>query len=339
MTAKQVLEGAIIETSKVGAPSILLEEFNYYINKVIYQVINKRYNIYDMNQQTSDDLRVLKSSCFLTPTKSYGTENTSSRLGIDHPGLAKTQGATYEVDLPSDYLHLLNCVCIYEVQKDARNCYNKGDVVMFPAKRLTSDLWSEISTNYYYMPCYKRPYYFIHNVNTSSTYPYNPTNKIGDTVRGTDMVGNYNVTGNYSTGNETDYTSEEGSNFPRTISLGGESGTVSTVERATAYRYGNASNVRMEIRYGKDDSVFRLVEVQVDYIKTPQHIRLTQDQLDFDDDTSQIMEFPDCICQEIINELVLVLMERSSDPRLQTHTAVTQSVANPAQQQSAQASS
>lgn len=36
MTAKQVLEGAIIETSKVGAPSILLEEFNYYINKVIY---------------------------------------------------------------------------------------------------------------------------------------------------------------------------------------------------------------------------------------------------------------------------------------------------------------
>lgn len=113
MTSKQVLEGAIIESRKVGAPSILLEEFNYYINKVIYQYINKRYNIYDINQQTTDDLRVLKSTCWLSPVKTYGLENTHSRLGIDHPGQRSLEQATYEVDLPSDYLHLLNCICIY----------------------------------------------------------------------------------------------------------------------------------------------------------------------------------------------------------------------------------
>jgi len=30
-------------------------------------------------------------------------------------------------------------------------------------------------------------------------------------------------------------------------------------------------------------------------------------------DTSQIMEFPDYVCQEIINELVHILMENSTD--------------------------
>lgn len=332
MTAKQVLEGAIIETNKVGAPSILLEDFNYYINKVIYQYVNKRYNIYDINQQTTDDLRVLKGQCHLTPKKSYDINDTKSRLAYEHPSLTSLQGATYEVELPIDYLHLLNCMCVYEVQKPAKQCYNTGDIVMFPAKRLTADTWSTVANDYYTRPNYQRPYYYIHNVNTSSDYPYNPVNTNG----GTDMSGTYLVTGNPTLGGENQYSESVNSNFPRTISLNG-GGTISTVERATAQRYGNASKVRMEIRYGRDDSVFRLVDVQVDYIKTPQHIKLTQDQMDLDEDTSQIMEFPDCVCQEIINELVMVLMERAGDPRIQTHIAVTQSVANPVQQQ-AQAS-
>lgn len=52
----------------------------------------------------------------------------------------------------------------------------------------------------------------------------------------------------------------------------------------------------MEIRYGKDDSLFALENVYVDYLKTPQTIRLTQEQLDLTEDTSQMMEFPDYVC-------------------------------------------
>ena len=63
------------------------------------------------------------------------------------------------------------------------------------------------------------------------------------------------------------------SNFPRTIKLEEPDSravstvartvstvarTVSTVDRDTATRYGNASKVRMEIRYGDDDTVFEL---------------------------------------------------------------------------------
>ena len=92
----------------------------------------------------------------------------------------------------------------------------------------------------------------------------------------------------------------------------------------------------MEVRYGHDDTVFTLVKVFVDYIKTPQYIRLTQEQVNLTEDTSQIMEFPDYVCQEIINELTTLVMENTADPRLQTHIPVTQSIANPAQQQAPQ---
>lgn len=43
------------------------------------------------------------------------------------------------------------------------------------------------------------------------------------------------------------------------------------------------------------------------------------------------MEFPDYVTQEIINELVHLVMERTSDPRLQTNIAVDQSIARPQQ--------
>ena len=65
MTAREVWEGMLTELSKVNAPSMLLQDFNYFFNKAINQYINKRYNIYDVNQQTTDDLRVLKSQALL----------------------------------------------------------------------------------------------------------------------------------------------------------------------------------------------------------------------------------------------------------------------------------
>lgn len=120
-------------------------------------------------------------------------------------------------------------------------------------------------------------------------------------------------------------------NFPKEVIRDGRS--VSVVEREAGHRYGNSGKVRMEIRYGKDDSVFELKKVRVDYIKTPQHIRLTQEQIDRTEDTSQIMEFPDYVCQEIINEIVHIMMENAGDSgRLQTHLATSQSIANPAQE-------
>ncbi len=329
MTSRQVFESMLIELSKVNAPSMLLQDFNYYINKAINQYINKRYNIYDVNQQTTDDIRVLKSTTVLIPQ-----QITSTISGVDtsnwKTGSASLFGATYEVYLPLDYLHILNCICVYKLNKRFK-CYNAGDYVQFAARRLTADSWSIVLNDFYNRPLPERPYYYIHNLNTSVDLPTNPietTTVLNRNTVGTDTKSDYEV----DPGSGSSLTTGPNSNLPRTIDLTGFTNK-SIVEKEAGVRYGNSSSVRCEIRYGRDSSVFELQAVMIDYIKTPQIIRLTQEQVDLTEDTSQIMEFPDYVCQEIINELTMLVMENTADPRLQTNTVVTQSIANPAQQQ------
>lgn len=114
MTSKQMFEYALIELNKREAPSLLLEDYNYFINKAVNQFINKVYNAYDVNQQKTDDLRVLKSSAIIT-TPIVATEWSTSDL----------LNKTYEMDLPDDYLHILNCIVEYDVLKNYK-CYTAG---------------------------------------------------------------------------------------------------------------------------------------------------------------------------------------------------------------------
>ena len=376
MTARQIFEATLIELSKIQAPALKLYEFNYLFNKAINQYINKVYNVYDINQQTTDDLRVLKSTAYLKPhkygvtdsnkTKPYnnytegGTNPTydgqspsadtqyataSSYLSAAHSQIQSLNGATYEVFMPIDYLHMLNCVCIYYVAKQ-KDCWDAGSYIQIPATRLTADSWSQIVTDIYNRPSPMRPYYYIHNQASNITVPTSPVTGNGEPsdinpagYKGTDMpMGGYRVTrDNGAIATNTSDDSGAGSNFQRTFKLknGEVSKEISLVEKPTAVRLANPSNVRCEIRYGKDDSLFQLVEVQIDYVKSPQFIRLTQEQIDLTEDTSQIMEFPDYVNQEIINELVHLVMEHSNDPRLANNIQMTNTIARPTGQQQA----
>lgn len=255
--------------------------------------------------------------------------------------LSLANGANYEIIMPSDYLHLLNCICVYKVKKTYK-CYNKGDHWRAPAKRLTADMYSQVLDNFWNKPTYKRPYYYIHNINKNVENPTNPYEDghgtdlnnlsrtsykiIEDTLQpgnayGTDGMGKLIASGKDS--------------GPESININGQE--LSLREKGAEIRYGNRSEVRIEIRYGTDDSIFELEKVYVDYIKAPQHIRLTQQQLDYTEDISQLLEYPDYVCQEIINELVTLIMENISEQRLQTHPIVNQSIANPTQAQTPEA--
>lgn len=373
MTARQIFEATLIELSKMQMPALKLHEFNYLFNKAINQYINKVYNVYDINQQTTDDLRVLKSTAYMKPhkvpygnlpfrnykgdstthdtmntdkitptTNSYGSEDTvsysnaSSYLSKTHSSIQSLNGATYEVFMPIDYLHMLNCVCIYYVAKQ-KDCYDAGSYIQIPATRLTADSWSQIVTDIYNRPTPMHPYYYIHNQNTNITLPTAPVTRAEGGVSddnpsgysGTDLAGKYEVT---DTDDGVATSTNGGSNFQRTFQLNNEQ-QISLVERPTATRIANPTNVRCEIRYGRDDSLFQLVEVQIDYVKSPQFIRLTQEQIDLTEDTSQIMEFPDYVNQEIINELVHLVMVHSNDPRLANDIQMTNTIARPTGQQ------
>ena len=284
MTIRELYEYALIEMNKVEAPSLLLEDFNYFINKAVQQYINKVYNRYDINQQSSDDLRVLKATTKLNVNKlDLNSGEIPNGIGF----AAKNKKFVYVSELPSDYMHILNCIIEYKVNKQFK-CYSAGDHVDFPARRLTADMAAGIMHNVYMKPDYKRPYFYINNI-----YKFNDLND--------DAVIN-NVDNDSSV-------------------------TDSVKPRNT--RKSNVSKVRLEIRYGDDSTIFEPVAVYIDYIKSPMFIRLTYQEIIDTEDKTRPLEFPDYVCYEIVNELVKLLMENASDPRLQTNYAVNQTVADP----------
>lgn len=280
MTIRELYEYALIEMNKVEAPSLLLEDYNYFINKAVQQYINKVYNRYDINQQSSDDLRVLKATAQLDLTKEV--------VGR----VANKQKFVYTTKLPDDYMHILNCIVEYKVDHQFK-CYNKDDFIDFPAKRLTADMASGILHNVYMKPDYKRPYFYINNVNDNENY-----------------------TGRVSNPTDADTSSKTNSELTDSI-------------KPANTRFANASEVRLEVRFGDDDTVFIPQTVYIDYIKAPMFIRLTYSDITDTDDNTRVLEFPDYVCFEIVNEFVKLLMENASDPRLQTNYAINQTVADP----------
>ena len=329
MTSKQIYEATAIELSRVQAPALKLYEFNYLFNKAIRQFVNKVYNIYDVNQQTTDDLRVLKSTATLKPVKANSTGNKA----IDY-----LRGATYCVDMPDDYLHLLNCICLFDVTKK-KDCWNVGDVMVVGATKLTADSWSSVVDDVYNQPTKKRPYYYIHNQNDINTVKSGENT--GDLTEANSQLPIYKYDPTTGQGTDQLHGVADQNSFVRTFLYDGDdpSGTAKNalIEKPAGSRHANSSKVKVEIRCGRDKSnIFSLSAVQIDYLKAPQFIRLTQEQLDSDEDISQVMEFPDYVNQEIINELVNLVMRKINDPSLQAHMQITQSIARPTGQQAQQ---
>ncbi len=363
-----------MEMNKVNAPSLLLEDYNYFINKAINQYINKIYNTYELNQQRTDDIRVLKSSAVLIP-----------QLNNDFVD-AYLYSKVYEVDLPDDYFHISSCIVEYKVQSRYK-CYKNGDTALFGAKRLTADIHSQIINNFYMRPSYKNPYFYINNVTVNPVFPtedsqeslsrfkvevitpgngtklfiqkdINPVN-ILEFVYNSDPLDDEELRVLFPNAKQFSTLSElktlltelgvsanvkqVGQNEELYISdvykvwkqgallkitqLGA---IIDLANKEAQKRYGNRSKVRMEIRYGLDDKTFKINKIYIDYIKTPQYVILSQQDVDNVEDSSQKLEFPDYVCYEILNELVMLLMENASDPRLQTNIPTHQSIADPA---------
>ena len=322
MTVRDIYEYALVELNKLNAPSLLLEDYNYFINKAIQQYINLVYAKSEIDQQSTDDIRVLKTSTILEP-KLFSSSLASDKTKLLSNGLFKT---SYYADLPTDYMHLLNCIVEYTIQQSNFKCYNKGDTVHFPVRRLTSDMYTQILNNAYMRPMYKRPYYYLSAINTNTV-----AQSEGDRL--------YNKPGSLTGMNASDLPTKEGEEV---LSL--QKGTVPEnksyglidSETQAGDRLSNSSTVRLELRFGNDATIFKPTALYIDYIKSPMYVRLTQEQIDSTIDYSQVLEFPDYVCFEITNIFVRLLMENSSDPRLQTNIPLNTTIYNPVAQQQQQ---
>ena len=132
MTARELYEYALIELNKLEAPSLLLEDYNYFINKAVQQYINLVYAKLEIDQQSTDDIRVLKASAILKPVK-LSDNPTYSDLAN---GLFKS---SYYVDLPADYMHLLNCIVEYKAKVSDFKCNNKDGPLYFAARKYADE--------------------------------------------------------------------------------------------------------------------------------------------------------------------------------------------------------
>lgn len=322
MTVRDIYEYALVELNKLNAPSLLLEDYNYFINKAIQQYINLVYAKSEIDQQSTDDIRVLKTSAVLEP-KLFSSSLASDKTKLLSNGLFKT---SYYADLPTDYMHLLNCIVEYTIQQSNFKCYNKGDTVHFPVRRLTSDMYTQILNNAYMRPMYKRPYYYLSAINTNTV-----AQSEGDRL--------YNKPGSLTGMNASDLPTKEDE-----LPLALEKGTIPEdksyglidSETRAGDRLSNSSTVRLELRFGNDATIFKPTALYIDYIKSPMYVRLTQEQIDSTIDYSQVLEFPDYVCFEITNIFVRLLMENSSDPRLQTNIPLNTTIYNPVAQQQQQ---
>jgi hypothetical protein len=95
-----------------------------------------------------------------------------------------------------------------------------------------------------------------------------------------------------------------------------------------------ANNAEIEILTGNHPK-FSIEKIEISYIRVPKVIQLTY--TEYNDqtlagsstDTSATLEFPNYICQEILNEMMILIFENASDPRQGSQPNVSMSIAPP----------
>lgn len=161
MTLRNAYEFALIESNKLKAPSILLEDFIYLFNKAIQQYVNSVYNRIEYNQQSSDDIS------FLQTVSVIDTKDIK-------PTRYEFNDTIWELKLPKDYVHLLNCIAEFTSNDSKSRCGdNSTKTIVSTCQRLTGDLYGGITNNYYMKPSHKKPYYYIINRNIQEETPTN----------------------------------------------------------------------------------------------------------------------------------------------------------------------
>jgi hypothetical protein len=90
------------------------------------------------------------------------------------------------------------------------------------------------------------------------------------------------------------------------------------------YHYFKSDSI-LTNEYG-GNGVTRPIKLSMDYIMNPRKVNLTPEQLESEEDTSEELEFNDRVAIEIINELMAMVFENTSDPRIQSFIPINKSI-------------
>lgn len=164
MTIRDCYNACLIELNKVQAPSLLLNDFVYLLNKNIQEYFNKKYTSFEKVQQNTDDLRQLIN--WVTIDSTNGLKKHVAPVG-------KTiYFSSWDCPLPSDYVHILGCRAVFEVpSKRCKDCR----IQVVGLNKLDTNQAPQVSSNWYMRPSHSRPYYQIINIEQDNPTYINTT--------------------------------------------------------------------------------------------------------------------------------------------------------------------
>lgn len=260
MTVREAYENILMELNKVNAPSLHLENYNYWMNKGIQEYVNERYRLFETSQQVTDDIQPLidYTTCTITATgisNIFSGTYTGGSAEVNTVTIGKKYNSDFiRVKLPENYFHLLG-VSPTIVTNFPYKCYNVGFSFQNGAKKLTADVGNGPALNNAYLkPGFKNPYYQI------------------------------------------------------------QDGLSATAAPDILILAGNLTK-------------FSITDFNLDYLRKPVKIELTVAQRDnIPNDISDVLEFPEYACHEIVKRVVKLLLENGSDPRLTTHLGVNNTI-------------
>ena len=143
-TAREVYIDVLTEMLKEEAPTVYLEDFNYYFNKAVSEYLKLRYELFEATQQLTDDLRFWKEE--------YPA--TALEIPIDDIGLPDGK----------DYRHLTSCVFNVTLTRPVTNCEQQAlTTKTYRAVRMSSSVKAGLHNNVYLEPTFYRPYFDIIN--------------------------------------------------------------------------------------------------------------------------------------------------------------------------------
>ena len=341
MTTREIYEAVLVEINKENAQSFSLEEFNYILNKSILSFVNNRYNFYSTNQQLSDDLRVLvKSQIFnvddvdigidptitvetFNPTTSYVSisGSTSSPITVSSVKDLSVGDRILFGENPIEFTIssggiATNTITVSPTGEDVTKDSNIK-VVTAPLQ-VNSDITTTRivnavfpSSDYLHLISCRTIWATKKPVDNTVTHIVFPAKRLTyDMLNAIENNTYLNPAPNRPYHQEFDNISNSGvTTFPATISEYKE--------------YQNKPLIKVHI--GKANSFMQLVRVEFDYLKIPEVVVLLDtDIFTADVDTSQVLEFPNGLLNEIVKRCTMYLLEKAGDPRSQTHAMVNQ---------------
>ena len=102
----------------------------------------------------------------------------------------------------------------------------------------------------------------------------------------------------------------------------------STVYPQSSSEYkGYQNKPLLRVHIGAANEFMEMWSVEFDYLKTPEKVTIyDEDIFAADEDTSQVLEFPDYLSNELVKRCTAYLLEKVNDPRIQTQPALNQEI-------------